>query len=48
MESGVHRKKILAPTWREIGLCTVSASAAPGVFEGEPIVIVTATFGVRW
>ena len=48
LESGVHRRNILAPTWREIGLSAVSASAPPGVFEGEPVVIVTATFGVRW
>ena len=48
MESGVHRKNILRPLWREIGLSAVSVPAAPGVFEGNPVVIVTTTFGVRY
>ena len=48
MESGEHRKNILRPLDREIGLSAVSVPAGPGVFEGLPTVIVTTTFGVRY
>ena len=48
MESGEHRKNILRPLYREIGLSAVSVPAGPGVFEGLPTVIVTTTFGVRY
>ena len=47
MDSPGHRKNILRPLWREIGLSAVSVQAAPGVFGGRDVVIVTTDFGVR-
>jgi uncharacterized protein YkwD len=47
MESPGHRKNILTARWREIGLSAVSVAAAPGVYGGRDIVIVTTDFGVR-
>lgn len=47
MESPGHRKNILTPRWREVGLAAVVAPAAPGVFGGRDVVIVTTDFGVR-
>lgn len=43
-----HRRNMLAPTWREIGLSAVSVPVGPGVFGGLGVVIVTTTFGARW
>jgi uncharacterized protein YkwD len=47
MESPGHRKVILTPRWREVGLSAVSVTAAPGVFGGRDVTIVTADFGAR-
>ena len=47
MESPGHRKNILAPDWREVGLSAVAVSSAPGVFGGRDVVIITSDFGVR-
>jgi uncharacterized protein YkwD len=47
LNSPPHRKNLLKPSWREIGLGAVHALAAPGVFEGRDVTIVTADFGVR-
>jgi uncharacterized protein YkwD len=47
MASPAHRKNILTPRWREVGLAAVSVPAAPGVFGGRDVVIVTSDFGVR-
>jgi uncharacterized protein YkwD len=47
MESPGHRRNILTARWREIGLSAVNVSAAPGVFGGHDVVIVTTDFGVR-
>jgi uncharacterized protein YkwD len=47
MGSPGHRKNILAPNWREVGLSAVSVSSAPGVFGGRNVVIITSDFGVR-
>jgi len=47
MESPGHRKNILTARWREIGLSAVVAAAAPGVYGGRDVVIVTTDFGVR-
>jgi uncharacterized protein YkwD len=47
LSSPPHRKNLLTPRWREIGLSAVRAEAAPGVFDGLDVVIVTADFGVR-
>ena len=47
MKSPGHRKNILTARWREIGLSAVTVSAAPGVFGGRDVVIVTSDFGFR-
>jgi uncharacterized protein YkwD len=47
MQSPPHRKVLLARNWREAGISAVRASAAPGFFDGEDVVILTADFGVR-
>lgn len=47
MASPGHRKNILTPRWREVGLSAVTVPAAPGVFGGRDVTIVTSDFGVR-
>ena len=47
MESSGHRENILSRTFREIGIGVVSRKAAPGVFEGDDVMVVTTDFGVR-
>jgi uncharacterized protein YkwD len=47
MGSAGHRKNILTPRWREIGLSALSVAAAPGVFGGRDVVIFTTDFGTR-
>jgi uncharacterized protein YkwD len=47
MASSGHRKNILAPGWREVGLSAVTVPAAPGVFGGHDVVIITTDFGFR-
>ncbi len=47
LESRPHRRVLLDPRWSEVGLAAVHAPAAPGVFSGLPVTIVTADFGVR-
>lgn len=42
-----HRKNLLDPHWREIGISAVHVSTAPGVYNGLPVTIVTTDFGVR-
>jgi uncharacterized protein YkwD len=47
MHSAGHRANILSPEWHEIGLSAVHADAAPGVYGGGQVTIVTTDFGVR-
>lgn len=47
MKSPPHRKNILTARWREVGLGGVHAVAAPGVYNGLDVTILTADFGVR-
>ena len=47
LASPPHRKNLLTPAWREVGLGAVHAPAAPGVHEGLDVTILTADFGVR-
>ena len=47
LNSPPHRKNLLTPSWREVGIGSVRAPAAPGVYEGLDVTIVTADFGVR-
>jgi uncharacterized protein YkwD len=42
-----HRKNMLDPHWKEIGVSAVHAAAAPGVYHGRAVTIVTTDFGVR-
>jgi uncharacterized protein YkwD len=42
-----HRKNMLDPNWREIGVSAVHAQRAPGVYQGLAVTIVTTDFGVR-
>ena len=47
LQSPGHRKVLLDATWRELGIGAVQVDAAPGVFAGMDVTIVTADFGVR-
>jgi uncharacterized protein YkwD len=47
MNSPEHRQNILTPTWREIGIGAVHALAAPGVYQGLDVTVITTDFGVR-
>jgi uncharacterized protein YkwD len=47
LDSPSHRKNLLGPQWREVGLAAVRVAAAPGTYEGLDVTIVTADFGVR-
>jgi uncharacterized protein YkwD len=47
MNSPSHRDIVLAPSWRDVGIGVLYASTAPGEFEGEEAVVVTADFGLR-
>jgi uncharacterized protein YkwD len=47
LKSPEHRKNLLKPTWRDIGVGGVFVHPAPGVFAGVAATIVTADFGVR-
>ena len=47
LASPEHRKNLVNPRWREIGVSAVHAAQAPGVFHGQAVTIVTTDFGVR-
>jgi len=47
MRSPEHRRNILAPDWREIGISAVLVAAAPGTFGDRGVTIITTDFGVR-
>jgi uncharacterized protein YkwD len=47
LDSPPHRRNLLSPRWREIGLSAMLSPAAPGVFGGRDVVVVTSDFGVR-
>jgi uncharacterized protein YkwD len=47
LRSPPHRRNLLNPAWREIGVGAVVAQRAPGAFGGGTVVIVTADFGRR-
>jgi uncharacterized protein YkwD len=48
MHSPEHRANLLSHSWREIGLGAVHSTSAPGVYNGDPVTVVTADFGVRY
>jgi uncharacterized protein YkwD len=47
LESPGHRRILLTPAWREIGLSAVHRLSAPREFNGLEVTIVTADFGAR-
>ena len=47
MASPEHRRNILDPSWREIGVAAVHADSAPGTYGGRPVTIITTDFGAR-
>ena len=47
LASPEHRKNLVNPRWREIGVSAVHAVQAPGVYHGQAVTIVTTDFGVR-
>ena len=47
LRSPGHRRNLMLPRWREIGVGAVHATAAPGIWGGSDVTIVTADFGVR-
>jgi uncharacterized protein YkwD len=47
MGSPPHRKNMLDPKWREVGISALHVAAAPGFYKGLEVTIVTADFGVR-
>jgi uncharacterized protein YkwD len=47
LASPEHRANLMDPRWREIGVAAVHEVAAPGVYQGSDVTIVTTDFGVR-
>ena len=47
LNSPEHRANLMNPRWSEIGIAAVHATAAPGVFHGLDVTIVTTDFGAR-
>jgi uncharacterized protein YkwD len=47
MTSPEHRTNLLNPAWRQIAVAALSVPSAPGVFDDEPVTVVTVDFGVR-
>jgi uncharacterized protein YkwD len=47
LDSPVHRRVMLTPAWRELGVGVVSAVAAPGFYGNRDVQIAAAEFGLR-
>jgi uncharacterized protein YkwD len=47
LKSPPHRKNLLTPAWREVGVGCVHVLGAPGAYQGLDVTIVTADFGFR-
>jgi uncharacterized protein YkwD len=47
MASPEHKKNILTPGWREIGISALQRSHAAGAFNGYAVTLLTTDFGVR-
>jgi uncharacterized protein YkwD len=47
LASPEHRANLMTARWREIGVAAVHTTAAPGVYDGLDVTIVTTDFGVR-
>jgi uncharacterized protein YkwD len=49
LASAAHRRLLLMPRWRRVGISAVRALRAPGsVYAGRDVTIVTVDFGVRY
>lgn len=47
LKSPSHRRNLLSPLWREVGVAAIHSPQAPGDFGDSEITLVTADFGVR-
>jgi uncharacterized protein YkwD len=47
LASPEHRRNLMSPSWREIGVSAVHAAHAGGAYAGREVTIVTTDFGVR-
>jgi uncharacterized protein YkwD len=47
LASPAHRRVMLTPSWRDLGIGVVSAVAAPGFYGGRDVQIAAAEFGLR-
>jgi uncharacterized protein YkwD len=47
MASPPHRRNLLSPAWREVGIGVARNASAPGVFDGGSAWVVTMDFGAR-
>ncbi len=47
LTSPKHRRVLLDPLWRQVGIAAARFEAAPGAFGGLEVTIVTADFGYR-
>ncbi len=47
LESPAHRKILLEPSWRDIGIVALAVQQAPGEFGGHDVVVITSDFGIR-
>jgi uncharacterized protein YkwD len=47
LASPEHRRNMLDPSWREVGIASMHANAPGGIFDGQPAWVVTMDFGVR-
>jgi len=47
MASPEHRKNLLTPEWRQIGVAAVHTADAPGTYNGLEVTVITTDFGIR-
>ena len=47
MKSPPHRRNLLDPRWRHVGISVKHFQSAPGIFRGLDVTVVTADFGNR-
>jgi uncharacterized protein YkwD len=47
LKSPGHRRNLIGPRWRDVGIGCVRALAAPGIYVGLDVTIITVDFGVR-
>lgn len=47
IDSPGHRRVLLTPKWREVGIAAARVQAGRGVYGGLPVTVITADFGVR-